>query len=68
MDAAGELERISKDLAKVETELATVRKKLSNGNFVQNAPAAVVEEHQRREADWQDKLAQLKKMQEALGS
>ena len=67
MDATAERERIQKEIAKVETELVTVRKKLSNENFVQHAPAAVVEEHRRREVDWSDKLAQLRKMEQALG-
>ena len=67
VDASAELERIKKEIAKVETELVTVRKKLSNGNFVQNAPAAVVDEHRKREVDWSEKLAQLQKMEQTLG-
>ena len=42
VDTAAETARIEKEILKVEAELATVRKKLSNTNFVQNAPAAVV--------------------------
>ncbi|XHR28581.1 MAG: valine--tRNA ligase [Chthoniobacteraceae bacterium] len=68
VDAAAEKERLAKELAKVETELITVRKKLANENFVQHAPAAVVEEHRRREVDWNEKLVQLRKMQQALGT
>ena len=66
VDASAELERIQKEIAKVEAELATVGKKLSNENFVQNAPAAVVEEHRKRETDWKEKLSQLQKMMQAL--
>ena len=66
VDAAAEVERIQKEIAKVEAELETVRKKLSNTNFVQNAPAAVVEEHRKRETDWKEKLSQLHKMMQAL--
>lgn len=68
VDAEAELDRIKKEIAKVEAELATVRKKLSNANFVQNAPSAVVEEHRRRETDWSEKLLQLGKMREALNA
>ena len=68
MDSAAELDRIQKEIAKVEVELTTVRKKLANENFVQNAPAAVVEEHRRRENEWKEKLSQLQKMMHALSS
>ena len=68
VDVAAELERLRKEITKAENELATVRKKLSNTNFVQNAPAEVVEEHRKRERDWSEKLAQLQKMQETLGA
>ncbi|MEI6350975.1 MAG: valine--tRNA ligase [Verrucomicrobiota bacterium] len=67
VDAAAELDRLKKEIAKVETELATVKKKLSNENFVQNAPAAVVEEHRKREADWSEKLSHFQKMMQTLG-
>ena len=67
VDAAAELDRIKKEIAKVEAELLTVHKKLSNENFVQNAPAAVVDEHRRREVDCSEKLAQLRKMEQTLG-
>ena len=68
VDQGAEVERITKEIAKVEAELLTVRKKLSNANFVQNAPAAVVEEHRRRETDWKEKLSQLGKMLQALNA
>jgi len=68
VDNAGELARLQKEIAKVEAELALVRKKLGNENFVGNAPAAVVAEHRKREADWTQKREQLQKMKEALGA
>jgi len=67
VDTAAEQERIKKEIAKVEAELATVRRKLSNENFVNNAPAAVVEEHRQRQADWAEKLTQLSRMRDSLG-
>jgi len=66
VDTAAERERLQKEIAKAEAELTTVHKKLANENFVQNAPAAVVEEHRRRETDWSEKLTQLRKMYQAL--
>ena len=39
----------------------------SSENFVKGAPAAVVDEHRQRQNAWQEKLAQLNKMREALG-
>jgi valyl-tRNA synthetase len=67
VDTAAELDRLNKEIAKVENELATVRKKLANENFVANAPPAVVQEHRQRETDWSEKLTQLTRMREALG-
>jgi len=68
VDIAAELDRLAKEIVKVEAELVTVRRKLANENFVANAPAAVVEEHRKRETDWSEKLIQLQKMREALGN
>jgi valyl-tRNA synthetase len=67
VDTTAELDRLKKEIAKVENELATVRKKLANESFVANAPAAVVQEHRQREADWAEKLAQLIRMRDSLG-
>ena len=61
IDAAAELERLRKEIGKVEAELTTVQKKLSSESFVNHAPAAVVEEHRKRENDWREKLYQLQK-------
>jgi valyl-tRNA synthetase len=67
VDAAAEADRLKKEIARVENELALVRRKLANGNFVANAPAAVVQEHRERETGWQEKLAQLIRMRDAGG-
>jgi len=67
VDTSAEADRLKKEIAKVEAELAMVRKKLENENFVANAPAAVVQEHRQREKDWAEKLAQLGRMRDALG-
>ena len=67
IDAEAERARLSKEIAKVEDELAKVRVKLADENFAAKVPAKVLEEHRQREAGWSEKLAQLKKMHAALG-
>jgi valyl-tRNA synthetase len=66
IDVAAERERLQKEIAKVEDELAKVRAKLANPAFAGKVPGAVLEEHRQREATWAEKLAQLAKMREAL--
>ncbi|MEO8045377.1 MAG: valine--tRNA ligase [Spartobacteria bacterium] len=67
IDLEAESARLGKEIAKTETELVTVRKKLANENFVANAPAAVVAEHRQREKDFAEQLEQLQRMRESLG-
>jgi valyl-tRNA synthetase len=68
IDIAAEQERLKKEIAKVEDELAKVRAKLSDPNFAGKVPAKVLEDHRQREANWAGKLDQLQKMKEALGT
>ena len=51
---------------RLEGELRTVEAKLSNASFVERAPAAVVEEHRKRQADFSDQLAQLRQARAAM--
>ncbi|MGH8092796.1 MAG: valine--tRNA ligase [Chthoniobacterales bacterium] len=67
LDVAAERQRLGKEIAKVEAELVTVRKKLANQNFVTNAPGEVVAEHRQREKDFAERLAQLERMRDSLG-
>jgi valyl-tRNA synthetase len=60
VDLDAEKQRLEREIAKLEEELETVRKKLANENFVNRAPAAVVEEHRKREADFLGRLEQLR--------
>ena len=60
VDLEAEKQRLAREIAKLEEELETVRTKLANQNFVARAPAAVVEEHRRREADFLNRLEQLR--------
>ncbi len=66
VDFEAERERLGKEIARVEAELVTVRKKLANENFVSNAPATVVAEHRQRETDFAEQLAQLTRMRDEL--
>jgi valyl-tRNA synthetase len=68
VDVDAERERLSKEIAKIEQELVKVRAKLSSDTFVTGAPAAVVEEHRKRETDWQTKLAEIRRVVDALSS
>ena len=67
VDVAAERDRLAKEIARVEDELAKVRAKLANPAFAGKVPPAVLAEHQQREAAWAEKLAQLSRMREALG-
>jgi valyl-tRNA synthetase len=66
IDVSAEKARLTKEVQKVEQELGKVATKLSNESFVGSAPPQVVEEHRKRQLEWQSKLAQLQKMLEAL--
>src|SRR5262249_18785326 len=67
IDPAAERERLNKEIARIEQELAKVRAKLTNESFVNGAPESVIAEHRQREADWEQRLARLIKLREALG-
>ena len=59
-DAAAERARVAKELAKVQAEIDKAQQKLNNPSFTQKAPAAVLDEHRKRLADWEAKGAQLR--------
>ena len=65
-DKSAERERLDKEIARLEGEVRTVEAKLSNASFVERAPAAVVEEHRKRQADFSDQLAQLRQARAAM--
>jgi valyl-tRNA synthetase len=51
VDAASEAERISKEIARRQGEIANAEGKLGNESFVARAPAHIVEQERRRLAD-----------------
>jgi len=52
VDLDAERTRLDKELKRVEGELAKSKGKLSSDTFVQNAPAAVVDQERTRLAEW----------------
>ncbi len=67
VDVEAERVRVGKELAKVESELEKVIAKLADENFTAKVPQKVLDEHQLRKTDWQEKLAKLREMMAALG-
>jgi valyl-tRNA synthetase len=55
IDVAAEKARLTKELERAQAEVTKVQDKLNNPNFTQKVPASVLEEHQRRLAEWQGK-------------
>jgi valyl-tRNA synthetase len=55
VDTEAEKARLNKELEKIEGEITKVEQKLANPNFAQKVPAAVLDEHKKRLADWQAK-------------
>jgi valyl-tRNA synthetase len=58
IDVEAEKNRIQKEIEKSASEISKVEQKLSNPSFAQKVPPAVLQEHQQRLLEWQNKLAQ----------
>jgi valyl-tRNA synthetase len=59
IDVAAERERLNKEIARLENEIAKTQGKLSNASFVDRAPAAVVEQERNRLTEFNTTLMQL---------
>ncbi len=59
IDKDAEIARLEKEIGKLEADIARVRKKLENPNFVDKAPAAVVQKERDRLEKSQGALEQL---------
>ncbi|MEM8936311.1 MAG: valine--tRNA ligase [Pseudomonadota bacterium] len=66
IDLDAERARLDKEVEKATKEIGIIDKKLSNKNFVERAPAAVVDEQKTRRADYEAQLEKLQAAQQRL--
>jgi valyl-tRNA synthetase len=67
IDKDAEIARLDKEIARLSGEIGKARGKLSNASFVDKAPAAVVEQEQKRLADFILTLEKVQSQRTRLG-
>jgi valyl-tRNA synthetase len=67
IDVAAERERLTKELERLEKELASGKSRLENEQFRSNAPAPVVDGVRKRVQELEILVAQIRKRLEELG-
>jgi valyl-tRNA synthetase len=67
VDVVAEQARLAKEIARLDGEVAKAEAKLANAGFVARAPLAVVEQEQRRLADFRQALRRLRDQSDRLG-
>jgi len=67
IDLAAERARLDKEIARLTGEITKARGKLSNANFVERAPAAVVEQEKTRLAQFGETLEKVQQQRDRLG-
>ncbi|TAN01327.1 MAG: valine--tRNA ligase [Rhodanobacteraceae bacterium] len=68
IDLDAERARLKKEIARIEGEIRKCEGKLGNANFVDHAPAAVVEQERVRLADWNTQLDALRGQADRLSA
>ncbi|OFS83034.1 valine--tRNA ligase [Oligella sp. HMSC05A10] len=68
IDKEAELARLTKELQRLEGEIAKAQAKLNNQNFVSKAPIAVVEQEKERVVKFGEQLVQVKEQMAKLAS
>ncbi len=66
IDKEAELARLNKEIEKLNKEAARINGKLGNANFVDRAPAAVVEKEKEKLADYTGALEKLQTQAEKI--
>jgi len=67
IDLGAEKARMAKEISRIETEIKKCEGKLSNANFVANAPAEVVQQERQRITDWTQQISALREQAQKLG-
>ena len=67
IDLGAEKARLGKEISRIEVEIKKCEGKLSNANFVANAPEEVVAQERQRIADWGTQLNALQEQAQKLG-